>query len=377
MTSRTDLGVRLSWIIVAHQSSSDLAQFLPSLRPVLEGWRREGVFCELIIVDNASTDDSVAVARRLAPDALLIESTENVGYGPAINTAVRRASGEWLIIGNADLVVPAGGLDGLPDVLTALPDDVALAGPTLLDREGHPTLSAGFFPTLATLVRGLVRKCRDRKYLPRRRHVAGPVDWVTGACLFARRAPLVRAGGFDQEFFLYYEDVDLAQRLSRAGQRCMYAPSMRVVHLSPHHVRPPQAQIEIIVRSSRKAYFAKHRPAWEQFFLSLLGKLEPIIRRSGPESDKATGEGAMVPQGSIGQASVGEGVPAAVEPVAVESDGGRVDVAEPDQGTADQRSPVKVNGKSRSVEGDSVLRERELALAEALGGPNGHDSTDR
>ena len=367
MTSRTDLGVRLSWIIVSHQSASDLAQFLPSLRPVLDGWRRAGVFCELIIVDNASTDDSVAVARRLAPEALLIESTENVGYGPAINTAVRRASGEWLIIGNADLIVPAGGLDALPDVLKALPADVALAGPTLLDRDGRPTLSAGFFPTLATLVRGLVRQCRDRKYLPRRRHVAGAVDWVTGACLFARRAPLMQAGGFDQEFFLYYEDVDLAQRLSQAGQRCMYAPTMRVVHLSPHHVRPPQAQIEVIVRASRKAYFAKHRPAWEQRFLSLLGKLEPIIRRPSAESVESTAptvEGAQVTTPQAAQLSVeGPRAPAAV--------------AQVDKVSARQESPVKVNGKGRSAEQLAVLKDRELALAEALGHTNGHDSGDR
>lgn len=371
MTSRTDLGVRLSWIIVSHQSSSDLAQFLPSLRPVLEGWRNAGLFCELIIVDNASTDDSVAVARRLAPEALVIESSENVGYGPAINTAVRRAEGEWLIIGNADLVVPAGGLDGLPDVLKALPDDVALAGPTLLDREGRPTLSAGFFPTLATLVRGLVRQCRDRKYLPRRRHVAGPVDWVTGACLFARRAPLARAGGFDQEFFLYYEDVDLAQRLSRAGQRCMYAPTLRVVHLSPHHVRPPQAQIEVIVRASRKAYFAKHRPAWEQWFLSLLGKLEPIIRRPSVESSESTAptiDGAEVTMPQAALVSTDESRAVTAAPAAAVQLNGE---------SASQDSPVKVNGKGRSAEQLAVLKDRDLALAEALGHTNGHDSGDR
>lgn len=341
MTSRTDLDVRLSWIIVSHQSASDLERFLPSLAPVLHGWRLAGVSCELIIIDNASTDDSVAVARRLAPEALLIESSRNVGYGPAINTAVRRAQGEWLVIGNADLVVPEGGMDALPEVLAALPADVALAGPTLLDDEGRLSLSAGFFPTLATLVLGLARQCRHRKYLPRRRHVGGAVDWVTGACLFARSRPLRQAGGFDQEFFLYYEDVDLAQRLSQDGQRCMYTPTLRVMHLSPHHVRPPQARIEVIVRASRKAYFAKHRPAWEQLCLRLLGKLEPILRRPGARDDEAT-----TPVSTPAAAHNGHERPAVARLAA--------------QGHA------RLNGHGRPADSRSPASDREPALVEAL-----------
>jgi len=279
MTARTDTDVRLSWITVSHQSAADLELFLPTLTPVLDTWRQRGVSCELIIVDNTSTDRSVAVVQRLAPDAVLIESSENVGYGSAINMAVRRSRGEWLAIGNADLVVPEGGLDSLPEVLAGVPNDVALAGPTLLDIYGNHVLSAGFFPTLTTLVQGLVRDCRNRKYLSFGRHVAGPVDWVTGACLFARRSHLEQAGGFDQEYFLYYEDVDLALRMSHAGKRCMYTPAVRMMHRSPHHVRPPQEQIEAIVRASRNSYFTKHRPAWERACLALLCKLEPVIRR--------------------------------------------------------------------------------------------------
>lgn len=280
MTSRTGTDVRLSWIMVSHQSAADLELFLPTLTPVLEAWRLRGVSCELIIVDNMSTDRSVDVVKRLAPDAVLIENSENIGYGSAINMAVRRSRGEWLAIGNADLMVPEGGLDSLPEVLAGMPNDVALAGPTLLDISGNHVLSAGFFPTLATLVKGLVRDCRNRKYLSFRRHVAGPVDWVTGACLFVRRSHLEQVGGFDQEYFLYYEDVDLALRMSHVGKRCVYTPAVHMMHRSPHHVRPPQERIEAIVRASRNSYFNKHRPSWERACLALLCMLEPVVRRS-------------------------------------------------------------------------------------------------
>jgi GT2 family glycosyltransferase len=342
--------VRLSWVIVAHESEPDLELFLPTLMPVLDRWRRRGVSCELIIVDNKSSDNSVAVARRLAPDALLIENSENVGYGWAINTAVRRAKGEWVAIGNADLMVPDGGLDALPEVLASLPDDVALAGPTLLDLEGNHTLSAGFFPTLATLVKGLVRDCRDRKYLPFRRHQAGPVDWVTGACLFARRSHLEQAGGFDQEYFLYYEDVDLAQRMSRAGKLCTYAPTIRMVHLSPHHVRPPQVQIEAIVRSSRKAYFAKHRPVWERACLALLCRLELIIRRPRPQTDVPAPDTALRPAMAI--------------------DSG------PARNGHHRAQTGQVNGHGSSPAAEAELGDRSAALSEALSVAKGGDDIE-
>jgi len=128
------------------------------------------------------------------------------------------------------------------------------------------------------LVAGLARPCDRRKYLAERRHRAGPVDWVTGACFLVRSRAFAEVGGFDPGFFLYYEDVDLARRLAAAGHRRVLEPELRVVHVRPHHGRPPEADIERVVRASRQRWFDRHRPAWEAALLRLLVRLEVLVR---------------------------------------------------------------------------------------------------
>ena len=270
--------VHLTWIVVCHDSGRDLGVFLPSLTAALDDLEGRGWRTELIVVDNASRDGSADLAARLVPRARIVRCGENAGYGAAVNRAAELARGRWISFGNADLFVPRGGLAELPRVLRSAPADVALIGPTIHDSDGSLGLSAGCFPTLATLLTGLARPCHRRKYLHERHHVAGRVDWLTGACLFARRDVFLAAGGFDPGFFLYYEDVDLARRIAGGGHGTLFEPSLDVVHVRPHHGRPPQPNIEVIVRASRRRYFAKHRPRVEQWVLVWMSRLEALVR---------------------------------------------------------------------------------------------------
>jgi len=269
-------GVDLTWIVVTHESARDIPVLLRSLSPLFAD---ERLVVELIVIDNASSDGSADLAQRLAPSATVIRNTCNSGYGSAINQALELAAGRWVAFGNADLFVPDGGLDELPDVLSEQSPDVAVIGPAIHASDGRYDLSAGRFPTLITLLAGLFRPCHRRKYLHERDHVAGPVNWVTGACLFARRDALREVKGFDESFFLYYEDVDLARRLTAAGRSTVFDPRLSIVHVRPHHGRPPQPHIEARVRESRSAYFDKHRPAWEAAALRMLSRLEIVVRR--------------------------------------------------------------------------------------------------
>jgi len=283
--------VRLSWVVVSHESARDLRKFLPSLCAGLEVLERRGFGVELIVVDNASTDDSEAVARSLAPNAMVIRMEANVGYGAAINRAALLARGAWLAVGNADLFVPDGGLDRLPAALAGVAPDVALVGPAIYNLSGRLCPSAGNFPSLATLITGLVRPSDRRKYRAVHRHRPGVVDWVTGACQFVRRDVFAAMEGFDPEFFLYYEDVDLALRLAQHGHKTIYEPSLSVVHVRPHHGRAPHSCTETHVRTGRLAYFKKHRPRWEQALLALLMGLEPFVR---PRVRRANVRGPIV-----------------------------------------------------------------------------------
>lgn len=273
----------VTWIVVCHESARDLGLFLPSLRHALDALAAEGCTSELIVVDNASRDGSAELVARHAPDAKLLRLEQNVGYGAAINRASRLARGRWLAFGNADLFIPPGGLSELPRLLSSAPDDVALLGPALFGPDGRPSLSAGRFPSLMALMRGLRRPAHRRKYLRRRQHRRGEVDWLTGACLFARADVFDATQGFDEGFFLYYEDVDLARRLSARGHRVVFEPKLNVIHVRPHHGRPAQPHIEQFVRDSRLRYFRKHRSRVEAGLLSFLMSLEPVFRtRSRP-----------------------------------------------------------------------------------------------
>lgn len=265
----------LAWIIVSHDSAADLRLMLPSLRRELAalgatcGWTTD-----LIIADNASLDGSDAVVAECAPEATLIRHSHNLGFGAAINRAVERTSSRWLAFSNADLWFPPGKLAALPDVLGGLPRDVGLVGPSVCVPGGAVEGSVGNFPTLLSLIWRQARPVKSRVWLPLRKHRAGSVGWVTGACMLVRSDAFIDVGGFDEVFFLYYEDVDLAHRFAKRGVRAVYTPSVSVVHVRPHHRRPRDSRIEEIIRNSRLTYFLRHRPSWEARCLGVLNRME-------------------------------------------------------------------------------------------------------
>lgn len=273
-------GVRASFLVVSCDSAPVLAAGLPSLQAARARLTAAGFANELVVADNGSGDGSAALASQLAPDAFVLRLKRNLGYGAALNRAAQLARGEWLVACNADLAVPPGGLDALPAVLARQPDEVALVGPALLDGDGSPQPSVGRWPTLAGLLAGLLRPAARRRALPGA-GAAGPAPWVSGACLAVRASAFGLAGGFDEGFFLYYEEVDLARRLAARGFACRFEPELRVVHGAPLHARERDAGLLAVVAASRRRYFARHRPAWEARALGLLERAERRLRAPG------------------------------------------------------------------------------------------------
>jgi N-acetylglucosaminyl-diphospho-decaprenol L-rhamnosyltransferase len=270
----------LSWLVVSHDSAADLRALLPGLTDALAALAAgpARLQSELIIADNASGDGSGALARALAPAATVLELTANAGYGAALNRAAALARGRWLACSNADLLVGRADLAALPAVLATAPPDAGLLGPALRDAAGRWQPSAGRFPTLRRLLLRLPRPATLRPYLSRAEHRAGPVDWVTGACLFVRTDVWRALGGFDEGYFLHYEEVDLAARARRRGWRTHYAPSVSVAHVHPHAGGPRGGPVEAHVRAGRERWFARHRPAAERRLLALLARAEPLVR---------------------------------------------------------------------------------------------------
>lgn len=200
------------------------ARFLPELLPSLAAQSFGGF--ELLIVDNASTDDSLDIARRAAPQASVLAQPANRGFSRAANLAARTASGRYLALLNPDIRLEP---DWLAELLAAAeldPPIAAVACKLLLYQR----------PTVLNGVGGCMNRLGyswDRGYgeqdLGQYDEPADVLFASAGAALFDRCA-LLEAGGFDERFFMYHEDVDLGWRLRLGGRRVVTAPAARALH---------------------------------------------------------------------------------------------------------------------------------------------------
>jgi N-acetylglucosaminyl-diphospho-decaprenol L-rhamnosyltransferase len=218
----------------------------------------------VVVVDNASADGSAAAVRGRFPRATVIENAENVGFSRANNQGLRRGQGEYALILNSDAEVAAGGVEALAALLDARPD-VGIAGPRTRFPDGRIQLSFG--PMLTPrgewrqrrLVRGIARgDAGVLREVEAMAAVERDVAWVSGACFLARRRALDSVGLFDEDFFLYEEDVDLCVRVAAAGWRVVFTPAAGVVHHLGSSM-PGTAALEY--HRSHLRFYAKHHGA--------------------------------------------------------------------------------------------------------------------
>lgn len=210
---------RASVIVVNYNGGEKLVGCLASVLATLPG------DCELIVVDNASSDGSPDEVAARFPDATLVRSPENGGYGFGNNLGVTRAGGRHLVFLNPDTVVEAGWLEPLLDPLEAGGDVGLTTSRILLVDEPRRINTCGndVHVTGLTLCRGMGE--------PGERYAATEeVAAVSGAAFAIRRDVFLTLGGFDEDFFLYVEDTDLSWRARLAGWRISYVPESVVRH---------------------------------------------------------------------------------------------------------------------------------------------------
>jgi GT2 family glycosyltransferase len=265
----------LSVVIVTHNSSGEIAACLASVLG------RTGSFeTDVIVVDNASSDETVALVRGAFPPVRVIELPDNAGFARANNLGAAAARGRFLLLLNPDTVVGDTALERLLGALAAHPE-AAIAGPRLVDEGGRPELSFG--PPLGpwgelkqkTLLSLYNRRMGAAvRYVERTTRTAGPRAWVSGACLLVRRADWDAVGGLDERFFMYTEDVDLCASVRARGRLVWFAPEAEVQHLRGRSAarNPETARLR---RLSHMAYYDKHLPRWAgvlRTYLSVTGR---------------------------------------------------------------------------------------------------------
>ncbi len=266
----------LAIVIVSYNTRADLVGCLESLRA-----NSPSCAHEVVVVDNGSTDDSVAAVGAGFPDVQVIEAGANLGFSRANNVGIRATRGALVLLLNSDTVVRSGALDRLVAALMAAPD-AAVAGPRLVDAEGRAELSYGrmigpFSETWQKLlVRGHARGWPlVASSVERRTRRGGPVDWVSGACLLARRADLEAVGLLDERFFMYTEDVDLCAMLRGRGRRILFVPAVTITHLRGRSAATAPHATRALYRRSHVAFYEKHHPGWApwlRLYLRLRGQ---------------------------------------------------------------------------------------------------------
>jgi hypothetical protein len=240
---------------------------------------RARVALDVLLVDNASGDGSVerlraGLAARAHPWVELVEHPVNGGFGAGNNVAIRRALGrplppDYLLLVNPDAALHPGALELLVEFLDRHPR-VGMVGPLTEIGEGNPVGTAFRYPgILSHLDEGLhfgpVSRLLARWHLaPDPRSEPHRTDWLSGGCMLVRREVFERVGLFDEGFFLYFEEIDLAKRAERAGFESWFLPAARILHESGASTgatgeaalqrRMPRYWFE-----SRRRYFLKHR----------------------------------------------------------------------------------------------------------------------
>ncbi|MBI3360349.1 MAG: glycosyltransferase family 2 protein [Chloroflexi bacterium] len=220
---------------------------------------------ETIVVDSASTDGSAEMVAREFPGAHLIAAAENLGYSRGNNLGLAASRGRHLLILNPDTAIVGDALDAMVNYAEAHPA-VGILGPQLLNADGSVQSSRRRFPTLVTaffestwLQPYAPRRVLDRYYVHDASDDAtSDVDWVTGACLLVRRAVVEQIGGFDEEFFMYSEEMDFCRRARTAGWRVVYFPGAKVYHFEGKSSEQAIPERHIRFQRSKVRYFRKY-----------------------------------------------------------------------------------------------------------------------
>lgn len=252
--------MKVSIVLVNYNSANLLRQ---CLRSIYE--QTQEISYEIIVIDNASTDDSRQVVRSEFSGIQLVESTDNLGFSRGNNRGAGLAKGEYLLFLNTDTILLENSVKLLADFLDQYPDSGAV-GPKLVFEDKCFQLSTGRLPNLLVefvdkIVYSLARR-RRKQFSPilewwyKRTKTVG---WLTGACLMVRQKAFLGIGGFDEKMFMYFEDKDLCKRLNSSGWKIVYYPRTAVIHLLAGSSGTIEKQkVNTMYRTSQLYYYCKH-----------------------------------------------------------------------------------------------------------------------
>ena len=253
-------------VIIVNWNVRDLLR--RALGSIYAAWGKQHGL-EIIVVDNGSQDGSQAMILEEYPQVRLVPNTTNRGFGCANNQGLAWANGEYLLVLNPDTHIEGNALHELVNYAVAHPE-VGMLGPQLLWPDGKVQSSRRRFPTLpmlfleSTWLQALAPRPWLRNYYVEDQpdDITQNVDWITGAAMLTRRAIVEQVGEFDEDFFMYSEELDWCRRIKAAGWQIVYHPRAKIVHHEGKSSTQVVAARHIYFQSSKVHYTRKYHGLW-------------------------------------------------------------------------------------------------------------------
>jgi GT2 family glycosyltransferase len=263
----------ISIIIVTWNSEEFIRKCLHSCLRNSEGLSRE-----IIVVDNSSMDGTAQIIREFHSQVNLIENKTNEGYSKANNQGIEKSTGRYMLLLNPDTEIQGNALDLMLKFMEANPKIGAL-GPKLINPDGTVQPSCREFPTYSTLIwefTGLSRILPKSRVFGSWRmgyfdfNQPGEVDQPMGSCLMLRRETFNQVGLFDENFTMFFNDVDLCYRIKKVGWKIFFFPDAQVVHQKGASTGKAKRKMIWLSHLAFYKFFRKYKTGWLNRLLLLL-----------------------------------------------------------------------------------------------------------
>jgi GT2 family glycosyltransferase len=254
--------MKLSIIIITYNSEHLIGPCLDSIYETIKD-----IDYEIIVIDNASSDNTVAFLQKKYPKINLVVNSENVGFARGVNQGIKKARGEFILLLNPDMRVLQGTINKSLAYLEKN-SEIGILGCQFLYPNMRLQASFGNFPSLFT---EFLQTTYLYKFLPWGRFIPEStiskkrfkkihkVDWLSGGFMILRRDVFKKIGLFDENFFMYLEDIDLCFRARKAGFKIIYFPKAQVIH---HHMASTKKDPSRAIINELKSliyYFKKYK----------------------------------------------------------------------------------------------------------------------
>lgn len=247
-------------ILIVNYNTKDL--ILKCLRSIYD--KTSGVEYEVIIVDNASSDDSVKTIRAEFPQIVMIENHENIGFGRANNLAYKYSTGDYIFLLNPDTVLINNATEILWEFLKNH-SDIAIVGGQLLENDGlttthsYSTIFPSILMELDILMRGFItRQIERNNHNTLVKDGFIPVAFITGADMMLRRSDIELYGFFNPSFFLYFEETELSYRYKCRGKVSAFFPKAKIIHLAGSSFSTAKARSKFFIEGRKNYYDITH-----------------------------------------------------------------------------------------------------------------------